>query len=620
MISYLFSYEQEVLSRRDSGQSTQTLIIPKQQRKLNTKYTYRPPLYLSLMLQTQALQILQMGVNTFLTGQAGSGKTYTLNNFIQWCREHRIDIAVTASTGIAATHLNGITIHSWSGIGIKEELTQKDLERFAESKELKKRFSSTKVLIIDEVSMLSAIFFDNLNLVCKHMKQNKEPFGGIQIILCGDLFQLPPINKNSKKLSMIVHSDAWREMKTAICYLKEQHRQEVDDNLSLILNKIRAGEVGSEDSKELAKRITQQKQEGITHLYSHNADVDFINEIELAKLDGEEKMFRTQQSGKRALVEVLLKSCLAPEELFLKIGAEVMFIKNDQSGRYANGTRGKVVNFQKETGWPIVETTTGRLVVTEPDSWSIKDEKGQDVAEITQVPLRLAWAITIHKSQGMTLDSAFINLEKVFEYGMGYVALSRVKSLEGLHLEGFNQMSLRINPAIIKINQQLSKHSDLTAERLNKLTKDDIKNRIEESIKNKGGVLKAEEVKNEPVKSKTGAKGQKDSYKNSIKLLLEGKTLDQVAKEREVKAQTVIGHLARHIKEADKPKEELLKFKDLKPPTKQITQIKKVLKLNKKLDLESRYILKDLQKKVKKSGLELSYEELALSLIWSEPS
>lgn len=572
------------------------------------------------MLQTQALQILQMGVNTFLTGQAGSGKTYTLNNFIQWCREHRIDIAVTASTGIAATHLNGITIHSWSGIGIKEELTQKDLERFAESKELKKRFSSTKVLIIDEVSMLSAIFFDNLNLVCKHMKQNKEPFGGIQIILCGDLFQLPPINKNSKKLSMIVHSDAWREMKTAICYLKEQHRQEVDDNLSLILNKIRAGEVGSEDSKELAKRITQQKQEGITHLYSHNADVDFINEIELAKLDGEEKMFRTQQSGKRALVEVLLKSCLAPEELFLKIGAEVMFIKNDQSGRYANGTRGKVVNFQKETGWPIVETTTGRLVVTEPDSWSIKDEKGQDVAEITQVPLRLAWAITIHKSQGMTLDSAFINLEKVFEYGMGYVALSRVKSLEGLHLEGFNQMSLRINPAIIKINQQLSKHSDLTAERLNKLTKDDIKNRIEESIKNKGGVLKAEEVKNEPVKSKTGAKGQKDSYKNSIKLLLEGKTLDQVAKEREVKAQTVIGHLARHIKEADKPKEELLKFKDLKPPTKQITQIKKVLKLNKKLDLESRYILKDLQKKVKKSGLELSYEELALSLIWSEPS
>lgn len=561
-----------------------------------------------------------MGVNTFLTGQAGSGKTYTLNNFIQWCREHRIDIAVTASTGIAATHLNGITIHSWSGIGIKEELTQKDLERFAESKELKKRFSSTKVLIIDEVSMLSAIFFDNLNLVCKHMKQNKEPFGGIQIILCGDLFQLPPINKNSKKLSMIVHSDAWREMKTAICYLKEQHRQEVDDNLSLILNKIRAGEVGSEDSKELAKRITQQKQEGITHLYSHNADVDFINEIELAKLDGEEKMFRTQQSGKRALVEVLLKSCLAPEELFLKIGAEVMFIKNDQSGRYANGTRGKVVNFQKETGWPIVETTTGRLVVTEPDSWSIKDEKGQDVAEITQVPLRLAWAITIHKSQGMTLDSAFINLEKVFEYGMGYVALSRVKSLEGLHLEGFNQMSLRINPAIIKINQQLSKHSDLTAERLNKLTKDDIKNRIEESIKNKGGVLKAEEVKNEPVKSKTGAKGQKDSYKNSIKLLLEGKTLDQVAKEREVKAQTVIGHLARHIKEADKPKEELLKFKDLKPPTKQITQIKKVLKLNKKLDLESRYILKDLQKKVKKSGLELSYEELALSLIWSEPS
>lgn len=568
------------------------------------------------MLQEQAFQILQMGVNTFLTGQAGSGKTYTLNRFIKWCREHRIGIAVTASTGIAATHINGTTIHSWSGIGIKEEIDSKDLEKLAKKKELQKRFNSTKILIIDEVSMLSSIFFDNLNKVCKHMKESSEPFGGMQIILCGDLFQLPPINRSSRKLQMVVHSEAWSEMKPAICYLKEQHRQETGDNLSLLLNKIRAGEITTDDSDALNKRISSTKHDGITQLFSHNADVDLINDIELAKLPGKENTFHTEKAGKRALVETLLKSCLAPEELKLKVRAEVMFIKNDQSGRYANGTRGKIVNFKKETGYPIVETTAGRIVVAEPDSWSIKDEKGQDIAAITQVPLRLAWAITIHKSQGMTLDSAFINLERVFEYGMGYVALSRVKTLEGLHLEGFNEMSLKINPAIIKINDQLSKHSDLAAKRLNKLSKKELVQKVEQSIKTKGGVLKAEPVEDKPIEKKVGAKGQKDSHKTSVNLILEGKSLKEVAKEREIKEQTVISHLARYIKESEYPQTELLKFKSLKPAAKQINAVKKVIKENKNLDLDSRYILKDLQKKTSEFGLKLSYEELALVLIW----
>lgn len=558
-----------------------------------------------------------MGHNVFLTGQAGSGKTYTLNRFIRWAREHRIGIAVTASTGIAATHIGGTTIHSWSGIGIKEEITKRDLEKLAKKKELQKRFNTTKVLIIDEVSMLSSTFFENLNMVCKHMKENDLPFGGIQIILCGDLFQLPPINRYTKVLRMVVHSSAWSEMKPVVCYLKEQHRQEANDNLSLILNNIRAGEAASADISTLESRISKQKTEGITQLFSHNADVDLINEIELAKLNSKEHSFQTEKAGKRALVETLLKSCLAPEELKLKIGAEVMFIKNDQSGRYANGTRGKVVNFKKDTGYPIVETTAGRIVVAEPDSWSIKDEKGQDIAAITQVPLRLAWAITIHKSQGMTLDSAFINLERVFEYGMGYVALSRVKTLQGLHLGGFNEMSLKINPAIIKINDQLSKHSDLASKRLAELKQKDLSKKVEESIKKKGGLLEAEEVVERKIeKAEPGGKGKKDSHKTSANLLLGGKSIKDVAKERDVKEQTVVSHLARFIKESEDPKKELLKFKSLKPPAKQITDLKKIISKNKNLDLESRYILKDLQKKASDAGLKLSYEQLALTLIW----
>ncbi len=568
------------------------------------------------MLQDQALTILQMGVNVFLTGQAGSGKTYTLNKFIKWAREHRIGIAVTASTGIAATHISGTTIHSWSGIGIKEEITEKDLEKLAKKKELQKRFNSTKILIIDEISMISANFFENLNTVCKHMKENDLPFGGIQIILCGDLFQLPPINRYSKELAMVVHSKAWSEMKPVVCYLKEQHRQESGDDLTLILNNIRAGNPSSSDISILSSRSLENKKEGVTQLFSHNADVDLINDIELAKLNTKEKIFYTEKAGKRALVETLLKSCLAPEELKLKIGAEVMFIKNDQSGRYANGTRGKIINFKKDSGYPIVESTDGRLIIAEPNSWSIQDEKGQDLAAITQIPLRLAWAITIHKSQGLTLDSAFINLEKVFEYGMGYVALSRVKTLEGLHLEGFNEMSLKINPSIIKINSQLSDHSELASMRLNKLNKKEINNKIEESIKAKSGVLQAEKISNIKIGSNNGQKGRKDSFKTSIDLLLKGKSIKEVAKQREIKEQTVISHLARHINKAEYKQTELTKFKKLKPPAKQINQLKKVLERNKSLDLESRYILKDLQTKAREEGLDLSYGELALTLIW----
>lgn len=570
------------------------------------------------MKQDQALPIMQMGFNTFLTGQAGSGKTYTLNKFIQWCKEHRIGIAVTASTGIAATHIGGTTIHSWSGIGIKDKITEGDLEKLAARKELQKRFKGTKVLIIDEVSMLSANFFDNLNLICKFLKENKLPFGGLQVILCGDLFQLPPINRGSKELKMVVHSNVWKEMKPVICYLKEQHRQNHGDTLSLILNNIRTGKPLEKDIKTLQSRIINTSSLATTKLYSHNLDVDFINDIELAKIESDEKIYTTKTEGPRGLVESLLKSCLAPEELKLKVGAEIMFIKNDSLGRFANGTRGKVINFSKEENWPIVQTLDGRLIVAEPESWSIQDEKGQDIAAIEQVPLRLAWAITIHKSQGMSLDSAFINLAKVFEYGMGYVALSRVRSLEGLFLEGFNEMSLRINPAIIRINEQLSKHSDLASQRIIKLSKKDLTKNIENSIKKLGGILKAEPVESKKI-SKTG-KGKKDSYKETIKLILEGKSIIEVTKERDIREQTAISHLARHINQFKNPKEkkdELLKFKKLKPPAKQIKDLQKIILKNPKPEEEnSRYALKDLQQQASKAGLKLSYPELALTLIW----
>jgi ATP-dependent DNA helicase PIF1 len=579
------------------------------------------------MLQDQALNIMQMGHNVFLTGQAGSGKTYTLNKFIHWAREHRIGTAITASTGIAATHIGGTTIHSWCGIGIRDHLTEHDLEKLAAKKDLQKRFNQTKILIIDEVSMLSSTFFDNLNRICKYLKENELPFGGLQVILCGDLFQLPPINRSGRALQMVVHSEAWKESKPAICYLKEQHRQNDSDDLITILNNIRAGEAKQVDIKRLNERILSDVPSEIkgilapTKLYSHNADVDLINEVELSKLKTRQKTYLTAKEGKRVLIESLLKSCLAPEELNLKIGAEVMFIKNDQSGRYANGTRGKVINFSKDGGWPIVQTLDERIVVVEQDSWSVQDEKGKVLASIEQIPLRLAWAITIHKSQGMSLDAAFINLGKVFEYGMGYVALSRVRSIDGLYLEEFNEMSLKVHPSIIKISDQLSKHSDLTAKRLVELKPKEITKKIEASIAKLGGQLKAEQFEPTKIlgsKDQTGQKGKVGSHKTTAELLITGKTFEEVVKERDIKLQTVISHLARYVDEAEDPEAERGKFKKFKPPAKQIKELAKVVKKNQETIESSnpRYLLKELQKKAKQAGLNLTYEQLALTLIW----
>ena len=223
----------------------------------------------------------------------------------------------------------------------------------------------------------------------------------------------------------------------------------------------------------------------------------------------------------------------------------------------------------------------------------------------------------------MSLDSAFIDLGKVFEYGMGYVALSRVRTLEGLHLGDFNEMSLKINPQIIQINQKLSDHSDLTAERFSKLKPAKIKKNIEESILKKRGIIEAQKIEQQDIPKKAaGGKGQKGSHNTSIKMLLDGQTLKKVAEERGVKTQTVISHLARHFKEVDstEKKQDLLKFKALKPPTKNIKAVKGVLKVlskNKEFDASSRFAVIQIHKELSKSNLNLSYEEIHLALIWA---
>lgn len=417
-----------------------------------------------------------MGYNVYLTGQAGSGKTYLLNQYIKFLKDNHIPVAVTASTGIAATHLSGQTIHSWSGIGIKPQLQDKDLTRIAAKPHVRNKIREAKVLIIDEISMLHASRLDAVNAVCKYIRKNNSPFGGLQIILCGDFFQLPPVSEtDDPKSEFAFSSQAWQEADLKICYLDEQHRQ-WDENFLRVLNDIRSQDVGEGTLEKLSTRLNASLDSGVkpTRLYTHNIDVDAVNAAHLKKLSGLDHVYDMTFSGDEDLAINLSKGCLAPQQLVLKVGARVMFVKNNPAKGYVNGTLGEVIAFDEED-FPIIRISSGREINVPPTSWILED-KDKPVAEISQVPLRLAWAITVHKSQGMSLDAAEIDLSKSFTYGMGYVALSRVRSLSGIRLLGINQMAFQVNEIVGRIDREFQNNSRLIGKELDGMEKSQMKN------------------------------------------------------------------------------------------------------------------------------------------------
>ncbi len=427
------------------------------------------------MTQSQALSQMLIGHNVFLTGQAGSGKTYLINELTSYLKKNKISYAVTASTGIAATHLNGLTIHSWSGIGIKKEITKKDINSLLANLKARERIQSPKVLIIDEISMLHSYRLDAINQITQAVRNSLEPFGGLQVILCGDFFQLPPIKDEDYPPSSFAYkSNAWQDLDLKICYLDEQHRQ-WDDAYLKVLNDIRAREVSENTFEILTSRLNGEIANDAypTKLYSHNSDVDSVNNTELNKINKPPALYEMHAIGKKELTEALKKGCLAPENLILKEGAVVMFVKNSHGKGYINGTLGKVVGFDEEK-LPIVQTYAGREIVAKPTTWTI-EEDGQILAEISQIPLRLAWAITVHKSQGMSLDAAEVDLSKSFAYGMGYVALSRLRSLDGLKLLGINQMAFQVDAEIAEIDIKFKATSREQATELSALTQAEIK-------------------------------------------------------------------------------------------------------------------------------------------------
>ncbi len=525
------------------------------------------------MTQQEAFNILKTGVNVYITGAAGSGKTHLLNMYIEYLKDHDVEVGITASTGIAATHMGGTTIHSWTGLGIRNFLSPFDLESMQEKQYLWKRMEKVRVLIIDEVSMLHHFRLDLVDEILKAFKRNDAPFGGIQVILCGDFFQLPPVSRYGEPVpKFIYHSDAWKNGGFNICYLEEQFRH--NDDVSIrVLNDIRGSRVDEGTMNHVRKRFrsnggtsNDDGEEVImlgengplagvkpTRLYTHNVDVDSVNEAELRSLLGDVAVYDMDTTGKENLVETLKKGCLAAESLKLKVGAKVMFVKNNFDVGYANGTLGVVREVEGFSGGPVVETLSGKLIDVPMESWTI-EEDGKVKAELRQYPLRLAWAITVHKSQGMSLDAVEVDLSKSFEKGMGYVALSRVRSWNGLTILGFNDKALLVDAEVLAYDKQLRDKS-LAAKRIlyemqegKTLTigQDAFIRSIapayvfEQKVEN-GAIVKGKKKKEKPPKPTT--------FQKTLELLKEKIPLKDIAEHREMTEATILNHVEKLLEE-----------------------------------------------------------------------
>ncbi|CAN0913919.1 ATP-dependent DNA helicase pfh1 [Linum grandiflorum] len=412
--------------------------------------------------QKQVLARIRGGSSVFVTGSAGSGKTLLLKRIISVLEEVHgpKKVFVTASTGVAACAIRGLTIHSFAGIGIGKGSRETLVDRVLLNKSATKRWKKVKALVIDEVGMVDAEMFENLEFIARQVKGSKKVWGGIQLIVSGDFFQLPPITSRDVKKEFAFEADCWDSSFDVQLELKKIFRQS-DPKLIKLLQGMRKGKSDEEDLEVLKQQsclVNEPETEpdsSVLRLYPRIEDVKRVNNERMSSL-GEKIYTYDAVDGGLAGFRRQLNQGIAAEKLEMCRGARVMLIKNlDTESQLCNGATGTVVGFDNGGCYPLVRFDSGLHMVMAPEVWEIV-EGGETVAWRKQVPLILAWALSIHKCQGMTLDSLHTDLSRAFGYGMVYVALSRVRSLEGLSLSGFHPSKIRAHPKVVAFYERLA--------------------------------------------------------------------------------------------------------------------------------------------------------------------
>ncbi|EDW03995.1 ATP-dependent DNA helicase PIF1 [Drosophila grimshawi] len=405
----------------------------------------------SVRLSQEQLEVLRActaGKNVFFTGSAGTGKSFLLRKIISALPPD--GTVATASTGVAACLIGGTTLHAFAGIGGGDATMQRCLQLAARPMSAQ-TWRKCKRLIIDEISMVDGQYFEKIESVARHIRRNDRPFGGIQLILCGDFLQLPPVvrGETGAQQRFCFQSGVWEQCIQCVYELKQVHRQS-DPEFVKILNHLRIGHVNESISTRLMSTSKQKiEANGIlaTQLCSHTNDANSINESKLENLGGDKVLFRAEDSD-AGMSKQLDQQVQVPAQLYLKINAQVMLLKNiNIASGLVNGARGVVVRIEK--GLPVVRFKNNQEYVCRHEKWIIKTATG-GVLTRRQVPLKLAWAFSIHKSQGLTLDCVEMSLSKVFEAGQAYVALSRAKSLQSIRILDFDAKQVWANPQVLQ--------------------------------------------------------------------------------------------------------------------------------------------------------------------------
>ncbi len=425
------------------------------------------------------------GENIFITGPGGTGKSALIKLIYKNSLSRWKDIHVTALTGCASILLNckAKTLHSWAGIGLGQGTVENYILKIKKNKFLKALWKETEILVVDEVSMLSLKLFDMLNAIGKGVRGNQKPFGGIQLIFSGDFYQLPPVGDKDDPDTQrfCFESDDWNSVfhRDNQIELVKIFRQS-DEIYCTILNQIREGKIKRKSNDLLLQYVGRELASNLvaepTKLFPTKNKVEQINLLRMTELQGEvkefkihykrdlemtknEKEIRHQFSDKDIQIELdfLAGNLMCEKEIQLKIGCQVMCIINIKTEQgdilICNGSQGIIVDFCEMTGFPKVRYNNGVVMIMVRHTWESDKIPGIGVS---QIPLILSWALTIHKSQGASLDAAEIDVGSgIFECGQTYVALSRVKSLEGLYLTSFDAKRIRINKKVKEFYESL---------------------------------------------------------------------------------------------------------------------------------------------------------------------
>ncbi|KAL1955408.1 hypothetical protein VTO42DRAFT_8564 [Malbranchea cinnamomea] len=488
------------------------------ERKVNER-TIQPegklaPIFLSEEQKHVLDVIVNQGKSVFFTGSAGTGKSVLMREVIKRLREkYRKEpdrVAVTASTGLAACNIEGVTLHSFAGVGLGKESATELLKKIKRNQKSRTRWLRTKVLIIDEISMVDGDFFDKLEEIARKIRNNGRPFGGIQLVVTGDFFQLPPVPENGREAKFAFSAATWDTSIQHTILLTHVFRQK-DPEFANMLNEMRLGRLTPASIaafKKLSRPLDFHDSLEATELFPTRTEVDNANAARMARLSGEVMTFTAVDSGSIKDVptrDKLLANCMAPPVIQLKKGAQVMLIKN-MDDTLVNGSLGKVVAFMDEATfdyyhkheedfygdsgdegagiararkkirgmgldpknggistarlWPLVSFIqpdgTERHLLCQPESWKIELPNGEVQAQRQQVPLILAWALSIHKAQGQTLQRVKVDLGRVFERGQAYVALSRATSQAGLQVTRFDPSKVMVHPKVVEFYRNLT--------------------------------------------------------------------------------------------------------------------------------------------------------------------